>query len=65
MRRTTTVRGLQSNDYRKGDSMWDEAARFDCEAEVTCPHCGERVTIGLDPGGGDSGHAAIAVRLTR
>ena len=22
-------------------------------AEVTCPHCGEMVTIVLDPGGGD------------
>lgn len=27
---------------------------MDTEAEVTCPHCGESVTIGLDAGGGDS-----------
>lgn len=24
----------------------------DTEAEVSCPHCGETVTIFLDPGGG-------------
>lgn len=24
----------------------------DSEAEVSCPYCGERVVIGLDPGGG-------------
>ena len=27
---------------------------MDTEADVSCPHCGESVTIGLDPGGGDS-----------
>ena len=31
----------------------DELAAFDSEADVTCPHCGETVTIGLDPGGGE------------
>jgi len=25
---------------------------WDTEAQVTCPHCGEPVTIGLDPAGG-------------
>jgi hypothetical protein len=25
---------------------------FDTEAEVACPYCGERVLLGLDPGGG-------------
>jgi hypothetical protein len=25
---------------------------LDTEAEVTCPYCGERVVIGLDPSGG-------------
>jgi len=25
---------------------------MDTEAEVTCPYCGERVVIGLDPSGG-------------
>jgi len=27
---------------------------LDTEADVTCPHCGESVTIGLDSGGGNS-----------
>ncbi|MEE8117691.1 MAG: CPXCG motif-containing cysteine-rich protein [Gemmatimonadales bacterium] len=27
-------------------------AAFETDAEVTCPHCGERVSIGLDPGSG-------------
>lgn len=26
----------------------------DLEAEVTCPHCGEVMTIALDPGSGES-----------
>jgi len=25
---------------------------LDTEAEVTCPYCGEKIVIGLDPGGG-------------
>jgi hypothetical protein len=25
---------------------------LDTEAEVGCPYCGERIVIGLDPGGG-------------
>jgi len=25
---------------------------LDTEAEVVCPYCGQRVVIGLDPGGG-------------
>jgi hypothetical protein len=25
---------------------------WDTEADVGCPHCGETITIGLDPGGG-------------
>jgi transposase-like protein len=28
----------------------------DLEAEVTCPHCGETVVIGLDPGSGEEQH---------
>ena len=27
-------------------------ASLGSEADVTCPHCGETVTIALDPGGG-------------
>jgi hypothetical protein len=30
----------------------DEGGTCDIEAEVSCPHCGETVIIGLDPGGG-------------
>jgi hypothetical protein len=30
----------------------EDADRWDIEAEVDCPYCGETVTIGLDPGGG-------------
>jgi hypothetical protein len=26
--------------------------RWDTEAGVVCPYCGETVTVGLDPGGG-------------
>jgi hypothetical protein len=26
----------------------------DLEAEVTCPYCGERCSIALDPGGGET-----------
>lgn len=26
----------------------------DLEAEVSCPHCGETMTIALDPGSGES-----------
>ena len=36
------------------DDPW-ASGRFvtwDLDAEVECPHCGETVTIGLDPGGG-------------
>lgn len=29
-----------------------DADSWDTEAEVSCPYCGEGVTIGLDPGGG-------------
>ena len=29
-------------------------ATWSTEAEVTCPYCGESVTIALDPGGGRS-----------
>jgi hypothetical protein len=30
----------------------EDADRWDVEAEVDCPCCGETVTLGLDPGGG-------------
>ncbi len=30
----------------------EDAGTLETEAEVTCPHCGETMTIALDPGGG-------------
>jgi hypothetical protein len=30
----------------------EDEGNWDIEAEVSCPYCGETVTIGLDPGGG-------------
>ena len=32
--------------------MQDDDEALSTEADVSCPHCGEPVTIGLDPGGG-------------
>ncbi|HEU5262814.1 MAG TPA: CPXCG motif-containing cysteine-rich protein [Gemmatimonadales bacterium] len=29
-----------------------DAAAFDTEADVTCPHCGETMSVALDPAGG-------------
>ena len=29
-----------------------DAAAFDTEADVTCPHCGGTMTLALDPAGG-------------
>lgn len=29
-----------------------DATTFDTEAEISCPYCGELVTVGLDPGSG-------------
>lgn len=36
------------------DHVGAQEDAWDTEAEVTCPYCGESVTIGLDPGGGPS-----------
>jgi hypothetical protein len=30
----------------------EDVGTLETEAEVTCPHCGETMTIALDPGGG-------------
>jgi len=43
--------GDDESDQVGPDSMADEVV-LDTEAEVACPYCGERVVIGLDPGGG-------------
>ncbi len=34
------------------EAMPLEDGQFDSDAEVICPHCGEMVTIVLDPSGG-------------
>ncbi len=31
-----------------------DAAASETESDVTCPHCGKTVTIGLDPAGGQA-----------
>lgn len=36
------------------DSELDEAGLLQTEAEVTCLHCGETVTIDLDAGSGEA-----------
>jgi len=35
-----------------GDAGPEDAAAFDTEADVTCPHCGESMSLALDPAGG-------------
>jgi hypothetical protein len=45
------------NDIEDSDEPGDVHALaqdvvLDTESEVACPYCGERVVIGLDPGGG-------------
>ena len=42
----TTPPDPLDDDFPLGDGT------ADLEAEVTCPYCGEAVTIGLDPGSG-------------
>jgi cysteine-rich CPXCG protein len=52
--------GYAVTDFAHGDGPEDpddqlgalEGHAWDMEAEVTCPYCGEVVTIGLDPGSG-------------
>ena len=34
------------------DGGQTDAAPFETEADVTCPHCGKTMTIALDPAGG-------------
>ncbi|TFG51063.1 MAG: CPXCG motif-containing cysteine-rich protein [Gemmatimonadales bacterium] len=43
--------GAEDSDHRSGPQENDA---WDTEADVTCPCCGEGVTVGLDPGGGPS-----------
>lgn len=34
------------------DDEFSDDSTWSTDAEVTCPYCGESVTIALDPGGG-------------
>lgn len=34
------------------DDVSGEAAAFETETDVTCPHCGETMSLTLDPAGG-------------
>jgi hypothetical protein len=34
------------------DDVTDDAAIFETETDVTCPHCGETMSLTLDPAGG-------------
>src|SRR2546427_11676448 len=44
------VRDDDSDSLEEGQE--EDAAALETEADVTCPHCGETMTITLDPGGG-------------
>src|SRR3989449_4114576 len=39
-----------ADSFEEGEQ--EDAAALETEADVTCPHCGETMTITLDPGGG-------------
>jgi hypothetical protein len=45
------MHGLEPEDFDEPLEPAD-VDTWDTEAEVSCPHCGEVVTIGLDPAGG-------------
>jgi transposase-like protein len=47
------------NDQQEGEDpdsggRWGKDEVLETEVDVTCPYCGETVTISLDPGGGPS-----------
>jgi hypothetical protein len=41
-------------DLERVDGEPSNEIVLDTEAEVACPHCGEELVMGLDPGGGTS-----------
>jgi hypothetical protein len=45
---------VTANHEPEQDDAPTDDATWSTEAEVTCPYCGEAVTIALDPGGGAS-----------
>jgi hypothetical protein len=44
------VRDDDANSHEEGGQS--DAPSFETEADVTCPFCGETITIALDPAGG-------------
>ena len=48
----------ETSDLDDDDADLDEAvdddAEFDADSEVTCPYCGETITVLLDPGSGST-----------
>src|SRR3989454_11519766 len=44
------VRDDDADSFEEGEE--EDASALETEADVTCPHCGETMTITLDPGGG-------------
>ena len=45
---------MHDSDWDDPDSVSEPAdiTAWDTEAEVSCPHCGEVVSLGVDPAGG-------------
>jgi transposase-like protein len=44
----------QPESFDDQDEAAADATALETEAEVNCPHCGETLTIALDPAGGRS-----------
>jgi hypothetical protein len=42
------------DDESDADEDVDDNADFDADSEVTCPYCGETITVLLDPGSGST-----------
>lgn len=42
----------QDDDEPTADAESDDVTAFETEADVTCPHCGETMSLTLDPTGG-------------
>jgi hypothetical protein len=47
-----SIRVIQDDSDFPDDQELAADSALDTEAEVTCPHCGETITIALDPAGG-------------
>ena len=45
---------LDDDTNAPDDEDADDDAEFDADSEVTCPYCGETITVLLDPGSGST-----------